>query len=364
MTSRFTFGTGLYHPFIDIDDGPWLRNAILFWDEIQTIAPSDIEKPYRGVDSMVLHAEGYLTPVRCDLHGDLLNDLGRRVMSIISDPAGPFRGRFRNATGRRQELLHADKVCDALRDRFQMARMHPQKMSPELRALFANERADESNFLLVDAEFANFYVSVLAARLAQDLNASPVSNGTPSFEANLRTIVDEVATKGPSPAAGALAMITMENIVIDPAIPIEQLLRFRRKNTTLLERVVVEFDKLGEQIKAAETADELKEKASRLYQRDVRPRLESLKEALDDQYIGSLWGGLTMAATVSVGSAAPLASIVGLKGAVLMGAGAFLTLSNFAVQSHFSMRKARRDSPFTYVADLERSFSLPKDLVV
>ncbi len=69
MADRFTFGTGLYHPFIDIEDGRWLRNAVLFWEEIQTIAPSGIRRPYRCEDSKILHAEGYLTPVRCDLQG-------------------------------------------------------------------------------------------------------------------------------------------------------------------------------------------------------------------------------------------------------------------------------------------------------
>ena len=31
--------TILYYPTIDIQDGAWLRNAILYWDEVSSIVP-------------------------------------------------------------------------------------------------------------------------------------------------------------------------------------------------------------------------------------------------------------------------------------------------------------------------------------
>jgi hypothetical protein len=39
-------GSALYYPHIDIEDGAWLRSAVLFWDEIKTISPNSVKKPY------------------------------------------------------------------------------------------------------------------------------------------------------------------------------------------------------------------------------------------------------------------------------------------------------------------------------
>ena len=33
--------TILYYPYINIQDGTWLRNAILYWDEVSSIVPYD-----------------------------------------------------------------------------------------------------------------------------------------------------------------------------------------------------------------------------------------------------------------------------------------------------------------------------------
>ena len=33
--------TILYYPTINIQDGSWLRNAILYWDEVSSIVPDE-----------------------------------------------------------------------------------------------------------------------------------------------------------------------------------------------------------------------------------------------------------------------------------------------------------------------------------
>ena len=37
--------TILYYPTIDIQDGAWLRNAILYWDEVSSIVPYYFRDP-------------------------------------------------------------------------------------------------------------------------------------------------------------------------------------------------------------------------------------------------------------------------------------------------------------------------------
>ena len=51
---------GAIYPYIDIRDANWLRSAVLFWDEIQTIAPTSIHNPYHEADTKIREREGYL----------------------------------------------------------------------------------------------------------------------------------------------------------------------------------------------------------------------------------------------------------------------------------------------------------------
>jgi hypothetical protein len=95
-------GSALYYPHIDIYDPKWLRSAILFWDEIKTIAPRAIKNPYTGKDTRILWQEGFLEPLRCDLHPELLDTLGKLAM------------------------------------RAGLTRMHPGKLAPEVRGLNTN----------------------------------------------------------------------------------------------------------------------------------------------------------------------------------------------------------------------------------
>lgn len=61
-------GSALYYPHIDIDDPKWLRSAVLFWDEIKTIAPRAIRSPFQSEDTKTLWKEGYLERFRVFLN--------------------------------------------------------------------------------------------------------------------------------------------------------------------------------------------------------------------------------------------------------------------------------------------------------
>src|SRR3954471_15600417 len=129
-------GSALYYPYIDITDPKWLRSAILFWDEIKTIVPRAINNPYRGKDTKILWQEEFLEPLRCDLHPELLDTLGKRVVSLMD---GNFlrRDLKMNENGSDDPnggaLLHADKVGMQIRRQFRRAHIHPEKMSLDLR---------------------------------------------------------------------------------------------------------------------------------------------------------------------------------------------------------------------------------------
>ena len=58
------FTRALYYPSIDIPNENWLKTAILYWDEINTIVPSSIDNPYQEQVTQFLSNEGVIRPLQ------------------------------------------------------------------------------------------------------------------------------------------------------------------------------------------------------------------------------------------------------------------------------------------------------------
>src|ERR1035437_2977107 len=132
-------GSALYFPDIDIRDPTWLRSTLLFWDDIQTIAPSAIERPYRNEDTIICHEEGVLRPLRCDLHPSAIDELGQKILKI-TDQRSDFRFAIHGIKEKDSPTIDALSSVDGLsRDIDELVidviGMHPAKMSPEFREI-------------------------------------------------------------------------------------------------------------------------------------------------------------------------------------------------------------------------------------
>lgn len=397
-------GSALYYPHIDIHDPTWLRSAVLFWNEIRTIAPRAISTPYQNEETRVLWQEGFLEPLRCDLHPELLDTLGKRVVGLMDgglfrhDPASGGLRRDPNAG----VLMHADKVGNRIRDQFRYANIHPEKLSPEMRSfamraglahlhpeklspelrdffdelrfsrlhsakLTPNLRQlmervgrnhnDDGEWLLVDSQFAEVYMSALAALLAKETDLAALTSEEPSMGINLHAVLDDFKPSAPSDKKGALVSFVMEAIKIDPKTRIDKLLAFRRSRENQLAELSAQFEDLSSKITTCDTGKELEERAKDTYVSRIRPKLDALKSELKDSSIQSVWEGVQRAVTVSVPAGGALAYFSGLTGTTLLAAGAAIAVTDVAIKNHLATKKARRASPFTYLLDVERKFS-------
>lgn len=353
-------GTALYYPYIDITDGAWLRTAVLFWDTIRTIAPTGVQRPYQEADTRALEQEGILEPLRCDLQGDILHELGNTVLTFIQRTKLPVEYKRNNG---RPALLHARKLGEELREELEFARLHPEKMSKEMREFFSDAASDDADFLLVDGRFANFYMTVLAATLAKSMDASPLSSDVDAHEITLATFVHEVVPSEPTDAHGALVSIVMQSLNVDPNAPIKELIRFRRARETQLAELSHEFRALADAITNSETPKETISQAQRVYKKQVLPSMARLKEELQDNGIGSAWGGFKQTALLSIGTGSVAGLATGWSAEAILGAGAFITIGDVIVQSLLARRKVRRASPYTYLLDVHSKLHVPRHLV-
>ncbi len=218
---------------------------------------------------------------------------------------------------------------------------------------------DEGEWLLVDSWFAQVYMSALAALLSRELQVSPLTNEEPYSGVNLRFLIDDVVSSEVAAARGALVSLVMENLRVDSSVPIHKLISFRRERSDQLIDLQAQFDELKGKIEKAGTAEEMEEGAKRLYVNKIRPGLEKLKSELESQSIQSVWDGVQRGITVSAAGTGALAYITGYTGPLLLGAAAFITFTDVSIRSYFAGQKARASSPYTYLLDAERRFSLP-----
>jgi hypothetical protein len=394
-------GSALYYPHIDIDDPKWLRSAVLFWDEIKTIAPRQVKSPYRNPDTDFLWREGFLEPLRCDLHPELLDTLGRRVVSLMDHDS------FGRELGQRDEtnsstLLHAAKMGGQIRRQFDLAQIHPEKLSPELRdfamraglarmhpnklsprtrrvfselelvsmhpekmspglrdMLQNSQRLSDRDgeWLLVDSRFADVYMAALAALLAKETDLSALTNEEPSMGINLHALLEDIKPTTASEKKGALVSFTMEAIRVNPRTRIDKLLAFRRARKTQLAELAAQFDDISSKIGKCESAKELQKKVGATYDTRIRPKLEALKSELRDNSIQSVWDGVQRAVTVTIPAGGAFAYFTGFTGTALVAATAAITITDLAVKTHLAGSRTRRASPFTYLLDVERKFS-------
>ena len=398
-------GSALYYPHIDIDDPKWLRSAILFWDEVKTIAPRAVRTPYRHQDTRICWQEGFLEPLRCDLHPELLDTLGKRVVALMD---GDSLGQNRMSRSMRNDpnsgtLLHADKIGTNIRRQFEMAHIHPEKLSPELRDLAmraglarmhpaklspqvrdllheiefvglhpekmsphlrhlmrqaARVEDDDGEWLLVDNRFAEVYMSALAALLAKETELAALTSEEPSMGVNLHTLLEDIKPSSKSDKKGALVSFVMEALTVAPETRVEKLLAFRRTRENQLAELSAQFDDLSSKISDCDSAKDLEMKARDLYVTKIRPKLDALKEELRDNSIQTMWDGFQRAVTISVPAGGALAYFTGLTGATLLTAGAAIAVTDVTVKTHLARKKARRASPYTYLLDVERRFSI------
>ncbi len=393
-------GTALYYPHIDIHETGWLRSAMLFWDEIQTIVPTAIEEPYQEVDSKLCAEEGYLRPLHCDLYEHVLSDLGARVMRLLRESDWAFSATGELCDPMDRALMHADKLGRALMWRVEDAvGMHPDKMPPDLRALLVGplglqmlsgrklhprlrrmlreihdqrihpeklswqlrrvfDRFGDDDWLMVDRRFAEIYMSVLAALLAKEIDVSPLTNDEPSSGVNLRCLGDDVTSNSPSAARGALVSVVMEGLRIDPDAPIKEILKFRRQRVDQLAELSAQFDELKKSIETSAEGPEIEANAKRVFENRIRPALGKLKDELRRDTIQSSWSGFQTASTFSAVPSTALWA-TGFEAPVILGVGAFITAAGIGVKSYLARSKARSASPYTYLLDVEREFALP-----
>jgi hypothetical protein len=217
---------------------------------------------------------------------------------------------------------------------------------------------EEGDWLLVDSRFAEAYMAALASDLAKQLDLSPLTAREPTHGLSFRFLFEDIIDETPRSANGALISVVMRGLRVDPSVPIQKLISFKKNRKDQYLEMTNHIDSLATELKS-DSGEDVINKATKLYERKIEPSLRSLKRELEHQSIQCLWEGAYRAITISVPSAGALALLTGLSGPALLGAGAALAAADIGVRSYLAGRKTRGNNPFSYLYDAKANFGLP-----
>lgn len=280
------FKRALFYPQIDIADEGWLKNAMLYWDEIYTIVPESISEPYSTEAAKTFQSEGLLIPYVINPNTAVVRNLADEVIRYIRSPEG-------------EDVLslHKKWKSKALKEDIERSRIHPDKMSNEIRHILSTDlsKKNKEGFIETDRYFANYYMTLLAAGVSEDISAGLLTNtgtykrlagvasrGLEPPGAAATTYSQQRGQRHPARSFkdGTLMNILIDKITISPDTDIRKILRFRDRCRDELDQFRSAIDSLPFDISEEASLEDIYSEAEKQYRDEIAPTMETFRTTL------------------------------------------------------------------------------------
>ncbi len=364
------FTKALYYPSIDIKDEGWLKNAMLYWEQVQTIVPLSIEQPYATRTAREFNDEGLLVPLYVKSDMEEIEELTDEVLKYLETQEGM-------EVLMAQEIsehypIHSDKLPYEIQE---LVGIHPDKLSHEIRRRIERIPWGKKggDWLNVDLRFAEFYMTLLATHLSEGtgsglLTESPTNNrlstsvrlgGNLPIARSRRYRYDHYhhGARPVSLSQGLLADLILEKIKIDPNTSAKAIIEFRKEHSDELGYFRTKVAELTEAISNNQNFDALQQQLEDIYVNEVKPAIGSLKRTLTDSKIRWATENFLKVAFFSAGTTSVPLALVGLSvpHALLVGVGVSMTAS--AIMYNREKADKLRRNPFSYLLAAEKAFA-------
>ncbi|WP_353097753.1 DUF6236 family protein [Tissierella praeacuta] len=315
--------TILYYPNIEIPDGNWLRNSLLYWDEISSIVPREMEASLYLNSKVIaqLRDEGEYRPFYPDelMNSEYYKDFEIEVSNRLKRYLNLKYGKIDYRTVKNDPELSND---------YDM--IHRDKMTLGIRQILAESRiiSRHDKWIFLDKQLGNLYMSTLAKYSAlSDINFTAI--GTDQIREVDRLYPINYALKKQKYNRKPVVSLSL-NILPTPSpdVSYEKILRFKRKykdNLLELRKVVNQFE---EQISNSECEYDLKEKITKFsetIQLEARETMKMLKGYRINFFLSSL------KSVININSPTIIAICAGIAGHKLVDISPAITLSGIGV---------------------------------
>ena len=356
------FTKALFYPTIDIRNEEWLKNAVLFWDEINTIVPSSINNPYQENTTQYLSDEGILKPISVSPDIDFIEDLTSDTLNYLNTNEGfqlLTQGRGRN------NVIHRDKLP---RDVSRLFDIHPEKLPYEIQYQLSRSITDEGWFR-VDSNFAIFYMTLLANKICEQKSIALLTdNFLTSNLSNLVRLDNQIAIKGRNYnfhrymrnekyihlAQGLLTNLVIKSIKVTDASSLEDIVNFKKNHRDELGLFRTNITKLTQDITKDITFEAMKQQIEDIYNDEFLPSFNNFKKALSSFGIKWVSENFMKISLISTGATGlPMAMGLDLQQALLAGAG--VSIISSLISYNQDKKEMLRTNPYSYLLSVNTS---------
>lgn len=254
----------LYYPFIDLPKDNWTFQTLLYWDKLQSIVPSSyIEEPNEFTGFMrELVQENLVEQIfpaqylyNCDeFFTTFLKFVERKYIRNPSKLSNKFT------------RIHLEKLDILSTELSKMGLIHKTY----------------NNWLFIDENIANDYMSYLASFLGTKIDSTPVSN----YLKNAK-FYDLNQSYQPSKRTQKIRNTLLKNIIpIPEKFNVEQLISFRKEHKKLLPKFRDYIDR--ESYKLVGLEKELREYETKKLIENIKIESEEIREILQSSFKSKL----------------------------------------------------------------------------
>lgn len=359
MTSK---RTALYYPNIVIQNRQWIRQALLYWDDIGSIVPREIWEthPYfecEGEEINKLYDERLYRPF-------FMEDLQSRYGGRIED-------RFYIEFNSRMKFFRQTYDMDILKGATKLYELKEirggfftelEEMGLASRRICGAKRVTESGhpIIFVENHTANLYMSLLAQYLADNDSKLTIP------QTDQQACLDMAYSNIESGVTKECLELSFQNILPVPRedVSIEEVIDFKREYHTDLLKLRKLVDGFGDEATSITNQKDFTHFSTRKAE-EIEMEVKYLQETLADRRIETIAGSL--AAIVDVRSpewwsAAVSAGVIGggtgettlcIIGGLVTGAA--VTFGNFVLKRDIERKEILRNSPYSYVYQMQKS---------
>lgn len=347
--SAMSYTKALYYPTIDIPNEEWLKNAILFWDEISTIVPESIKQPYSSKTSLYLQEEGILKPFIVSGVDEVVQELDEKIykfsesnFSIKMLNRHVIRSQECNQFSNSQTYLHKDKLSFVVQDNLRMQGL-----------------IHEDGYISFDKNFADYYMSLLATNISKHNNLCLLTDSIDCHDLSTGFSLEKATGKNNMTslitrklADGFLYHLVVEGLKVSDKTDISKLVEFKRNRKDELGRFRSALSEMSLRINTndIESIKELKNVVESTYINEFLPALQDVKKSLKDKKIR--W--ISNVGSYVLSFLTPTFMISDAKMSSLL-AGLVICSASWKLSDFAREKDLLRSNPFSYLLSLEKN---------
>jgi hypothetical protein len=254
----------LYYPSIDISDGSFINTAALYWDQIQTIVPDEVEIPYSSKVSLDAVKAKFLYPLK-------LSDCIRPIEIVGQEISKEIDAIDWNSFPNHRE-----------------EKMYRHKFTPEailsLESKLGRKFKQDGYEISLPEDIAKVYMSRLASAIAQRDRSMPITNTPIAHNILTSRFIDYTQDRKENQAQ--LVNLSLQSLTIKPEYPLNDVIKFREHHRDMLINYRRYIRELSRQIATGLDTTNKQFVFEEIFRDKILPAREEIKAKLSEGNIG------------------------------------------------------------------------------